>query len=87
MRQIFEKDYFRDFLKMMKFKEKKTSSLFQFSEGTITSTETNDTSAESPGSQLFFEILKVGVASSGRRHARSPRKVSFVEFYGRAEGF
>ena len=71
----------------MKFKEKKTSSLFQFSEGTITSTETNDTSAESPRSQLFFEILKVGVASSGRRHARSPRKAYFVEFYGRGKGF
>ena len=51
-RKIFEKDYFRDFLKMMKFKEKKTSSLFQFSEGTIVSTETNNTSAESPGLQL-----------------------------------
>ena len=47
---------------MMKFKEKKTSSLFQFSEGTIASTETNDTSAESPGSQLSFGTLKVGVA-------------------------
>ena len=51
-RKIFENDYFRDFLKMMKLKKTKNSSLFQFSEGTIASTETNDTSAESPGSQL-----------------------------------
>ena len=48
----------------MKFKEKKTSSLFQFSEVTIASTETNDTSAENPGSQLSFGTLKVGVALS-----------------------
>ena len=46
-RKIFEKDYFRDFLKMMEI-TKKTSSPFQYSERTIASTETNDTSAESP---------------------------------------
>ena len=51
-RKFFEKDYFRDFLKMMKFKKKKSSSLFQFFEETIARTETNDTSTESPGSQL-----------------------------------
>ena len=64
-RKIFEKDYFRDFLKMMKFQKKKSSSLFQFSEETIASTKTNDTSAESPGFQLLFDILKEGVACSG----------------------
>jgi hypothetical protein len=32
----------------MKFKKKKPSSLFQFFEKAIASTETNDTSAESP---------------------------------------
>ena len=47
-RKIFEKDYFRDFIKMMKFEKKNTFSLFQFSERTIANTETNDTSAESP---------------------------------------
>ena len=47
-KKIFEKDYFRDFLKMIKFPKKKSSSLFQFSEKTIATTETNDTSAESP---------------------------------------
>ena len=63
-----------------------SSSLFQYSERTIAITETNDTSAETPWSQLSFDSLKVGVASSGRRHACSPRKAFFVEFYGR-EGF
>ena len=29
-RKIFEKDYFRDFLKMMKFKEKKPLAFFNF---------------------------------------------------------
>ena len=33
--------------------EKKFSSLFQYSDRTVASTETNDTSAESLGSQLF----------------------------------
>ena len=47
-KKISEKDYFRDFIKIMKLKKKKTCSLFQFSEKTIASTETNDTSAESP---------------------------------------
>ena len=36
---------------MMKF-QKKSSSLFQFSEGPIATTETNYTTAESPGYQL-----------------------------------
>jgi len=44
-RKIFEKDYFRDFLKMMKFTKKKSSSLFQYSEKTIASTEANVASA------------------------------------------
>ena len=30
---------------------------------------------------------KVGVALSGGRHALSPQKAYFVEFYGRAAGF
>ena len=82
-----KKDYFHDFLKMMKFQKKKSSSLFQFSERTIASTETNDTSAESPGSQLSFATLKVGVAVPWSCHALSPRKAYFVEFYGRGMGF
>ena len=76
-RKIFEKDYCRDFLKMMKFQKKKSSSLFQFSERTIASTQTNDTSAESPGSQLSFATLKVGVALPWSCHALSPKKNIF----------
>ena len=52
----------------MKFQKNKSSSLFQFSEETIASTKTNDTSAESPRFQLLFDTLKVGVALSGGRH-------------------
>ena len=63
------------------------SSLFQYSERTMNSTETNDTSAESPLFQLFFETLKVGVALPGGRHALRPRKAYFVEFYGRRGRF
>ena len=72
---------------MMKFQKKKSSSLFQFSEETIASTKTNDTSAESPGSQLSFAALKVGVALPWSCHALPPRKAYFVEFYGRGMGF
>jgi hypothetical protein len=64
-----------------------SSSAFQFSERTITTTETNNASAESPEFQLVFDTLKVGVALSGGRHALSPRKAYFVEFYGRVAGF
>ena len=76
-RKIFEKDYFRDFLKIMKFQKNKSSSLFQFSEETIASTKTNDTSAESPGFQLLFDTLKVGVALSGGRGDDLPQKIFF----------
>ena len=72
---------------MIKFQKKKSSSLFQFSERTIASTQTNDTSAERPGSQLLFATLKVGVAVPWSCHALSPRKAYFVEFYGRGMGF
>jgi hypothetical protein len=40
------------------------SSNFQYPEKNIAGTETNNTSAESPVSQLSFGTLKVGVASS-----------------------
>ena len=59
---------------MTKIIENISLSVFQFSEITITTTETNYTSAESPGYQLLFDILKVGVVLSGGRHALSPRK-------------
>ena len=43
--------YFEEIVKIVLF-WKKISSLFKYSERTIASTETNDTSAKSPGSQL-----------------------------------
>ena len=51
-RKIFEKRLFPRFLKMTKIIKNISSSVFPFSEKTITSTETNVTSAESPWSQL-----------------------------------
>ena len=74
LEQNFRKRLFPRFPKNDEISKKKSSSFFQFSERTIASTETNDTSAESPGSQLLFDILKVGVASSGGHHALPPRK-------------
>ena len=66
---------------MMKFiKKKDPLGFFQYSEETLSSTETNDTSVESPWSQLLFDTLKVGVVLSEGRHARSPQKAYFVEF-------
>ena len=47
-RKIFEKRLFPRFLQMKKIMKNISSSLFQYSERTINSTETNDTSAESP---------------------------------------
>jgi hypothetical protein len=52
-RNIFFKWYFfEEIVKIVSF-WKKFSSLFQYSERTVASTETNDTSAESSRSQLF----------------------------------
>ena len=51
-RKIFEKRLFPRFLKMTKIIKNIFSSVFQFSERTITTTETNDTSAESLEFQL-----------------------------------
>jgi hypothetical protein len=41
---------------------KLSSSLFQYSERTIATTETNDTSEESSGSQLFADGIFEGMA-------------------------
>ena len=73
-RKIFEKRLFPRYLKMTKIIKNISSSGFPFSERTITSTETNDTSAKSPWFKLSFGTLKVGGASSEGRHAHSPRK-------------
>ena len=49
-------------------------SLFQYSERTIASTETNDTSEESSDTQLFGAGKSEGVALSGGLHAHLPQK-------------
>jgi hypothetical protein len=53
---------------------KKISDLFQYSERTIASTETNDISAESSDTQLFAAGKSKGVALSGGLHAHLPHK-------------
>jgi hypothetical protein len=58
--------------KLQRLNTKYFFSGFQFSERTIASIESNNTPAESPWFQLSFEILKLGVTLSGRRHARLP---------------
>ena len=49
-------------------------SLFQYSERTIASTETNDTSEESSDTQLFWAGKSGGVALSVGLHAHLPQK-------------
>ena len=53
---------------------KKFSSLFQYSERNIASTETNDTSKERSDTQLFGSGKFKGVALSGGLHAYLPQK-------------
>ena len=55
-------------MKIVSFK-KKISNLFQYSERTIASTETNYTSTERSNTQLFGAGIFKGVALSGRLHA------------------
>jgi hypothetical protein len=49
--------------------QKKISSLFQYSDRTVASTETNDTSTESSDTKLFADGKFKGVALSGGLHA------------------
>ena len=51
-----------------------SSSLFQYSERTIASTETNDISEESSDTQLFGAGKSEGVALSGGLHSYLPQK-------------
>jgi hypothetical protein len=51
-----------------------SSSLFLYSERTIASTETNDTSEGSSDTQLFGAGKSGGVALSGGLHAHLPQK-------------
>ena len=65
--------YFEETAKIISFR-KKFSSLFQYSERTIASTETNNTSTESSDTQLFGAGKSEGVALSGGLHAHLPQK-------------
>jgi hypothetical protein len=70
-RNIFLKlYYFEEIVKIVSFR-KKISSLFQYSERTIASTETNDTSTERSDTQLF---KSEGVALLGGLHAYLPHR-------------
>ena len=60
-------------MKIMSF-QKKIISLFQYSERTIASPETNDTSTERSNTQLFEAGKSKGVALSGGLHAYLPQK-------------
>ena len=55
-------------MKIISF-QKKISSLFQYSDKTVSSTETDDTSTESSDTKLFGEGKSEGVALSRGLHA------------------
>ena len=65
--------YFEETAKIISFR-KNFSSLFQYSERTIDSIETNDTSTESTDTQLSGAGKSEGVALSRGLHAHLPRK-------------
>ena len=65
--------HFEEIAKIIWF-QKKISSLFQYSERTIASTDTNDTSTERSDTQLFVAGKCEGVALSGGLHAHLPPK-------------
>ena len=58
----------------MSFQKNISSSFFQYSDRTITSTETNNTSEESSDTQLFADWKFEGVVLSGRLHFHLPQK-------------
>ena len=64
-----------------------SSSLFQYFERTITSSETNDISAESSGFQFFGARRTRTWQYHGGAMPIWRTKHFFVNFYGRVEGF
>ena len=70
----------------MKFTKQILYSLFQCSERTVVSAETNNTSEESSDLQLFAAGNFEDVALSRGHHVPLPPKAYFVEFFA-AEGF
>ena len=71
---------------MMKF-QKKILYSFQYSERTIASTETNNTSEESSDIQFFAAGKFQGVALSKGHHAPLPQKHILLIFHVGAEAF
>ena len=69
----FKKFYLEKIAKIISF-WKIISSLFQYSERTIASTETNNTSKERSDTQLFGAGKFEGVALSGGLHAHLPQE-------------
>jgi hypothetical protein len=73
-RNIFLKGYcYEEIVKIISF-QKKISSLFQYSDRTVASTETNDTSTESSDTKLFADGKSEGRALSGGLHAHLLQK-------------
>ena len=61
-------------MKIISFWKKYFLQLFQYSERTIASTETSDTSTERSDTQLFGSGKSKGVAISGRLYTHLPQK-------------
>jgi hypothetical protein len=59
---------------MISFQKNITSSFFQYSDRTVASTETNDTSTESSDTKHFGAGKPEGLALSGGLHAHLPQK-------------
>ena len=57
-----------------------SSSLFQYSDRTVASTETNDTLTERSDTELFGAGKSKGVALSGGHHAPLPQKHILLNF-------
>jgi hypothetical protein len=67
--------YFHNFLIIILFQKNISSSFFQYSDRTVASKETNDTSTESSKTQLFEAGKPEGVALSGGLYAHLLQKV------------
>ena len=80
LEENFQKRLFPRFSKEWWNLQKKSSSLFQYCEKTIASTETNDTSAESSDIQLFAAGKFEGLALSGGHLAPFPQKHILLNF-------
>jgi hypothetical protein len=74
LRIFFETILFSQFPQNISFQKNVSSSFFQYSERTINSTETNDTSKERSDTQLFSAEKFEGVALPGGLHVHLQQK-------------